>query len=305
MGATHLNIILRDYQCTPIKDCWLLDLVVHLCNGTPLFDFFPIVDQLKKKYATPAIVQDFSTFPLTTDQSGLTLEVTVGTGSLQTLIFSSPAITIAEIYKQMYDYFTDCEVMLKDNRITIVTEDRGPQATLTIGGSCNMDWGPIEQGSGYKISTRFYHSAYRIKIQPPSGEYINHVEMDVPTGCYKIRGRVCHGKNEETSTVMQPIETCGGCKTVELLLPEVMNCSADVIYPLMDKVAIDYQQVFPELANKVMIMKGIAQVANLGREQILDELDERKQDALDGGKTDLAARVDELITIAQALPQCY
>lgn len=299
MGTTHLNVLLRDHSCTPIVDCWMLDLVVNLCNGTPLHDVFPIIDQLKKRYATPASVEDFTNYPLSTDQDGLTLEI-----NSQVLTFSAPAMTQAEIYTQIRNFFTSLNVSLEDGQIKIATKDRGPSATLAISGSCELKFGPITQGAGYRIGTRFYHGAHRINILPPSGEHINHIELDVPAGCYKLWGRVCHGRNEETSIAMVIIEDCGGCKTVNLLLPEVMNCARDAIYPVMEKIAVDYAQVFPEPADRVVIMKGVAQVANLGREQILAELAVRKQDAIDMGRTDLEARVDAVIVIANDLPQC-
>ena len=101
---------------------------------------------------------------------------------------------------------------------------------------------------------------------------------------------------------MQVVENCGECYTVNLLLPEVMNCSRDVIYPLMHKL-LDYQGL-PDIADRAKVLQGIAYVANLPREQILVELADRKQDALDIDRTDLAAQVDLIVAIAQLLPQC-
>jgi hypothetical protein len=299
MGTTHVNVLLRDHFCTPIVDCWMLDLVVNLCNGTPLYEVFPIVDQLKKRYATPASVEDFTEYPLSTDQAGLTLEI-----NSQVLSFASPAMTQVEIYTQIKNFFTNLDIKLEGGQIKIATKDRGPDATLTIGGTCDLKFGPITHGAGYKISTRYYHGAYRINILPPKGDHINHVELDMPAGCYKIWGRACHGRNEETSVAMVILEDCGECTTVNLMLPEVMNCARDAIYPVMEKIAVEYAQVFPEQADKVVIMKGVAQVANLGREQILAELAMRKQDAIDLDRDDLEARVDAVIAIAYDLPQC-
>jgi hypothetical protein len=303
MGTSRLNVMVRDSVCVPIKTGWLLDLVVQLCNGTPLYEVFPIVDQLKDRYSKPARVFELTEFPLT-DQSGNTLEVTVGSGTLQTYTFTTPATTQVEIYSQIKNVFSDCEVTLEDGHITITSKEKGPSATLVIGGSCGLAWAPVEQGSGYSISTRYYHGAQRIKIQPPSGEYINHVEMDVPPGCYKVWARVCFGDNEDTSKVMKVIDGCGECHTVDLLLPEIMNCSREIVYPLIDKVVNDYQAVFPDQADRLATMKVVAYTANLSREQILTELNDRRQDAVDIGRTDLADRVDQIIALAQALPQC-
>jgi hypothetical protein len=303
MGTSHLNILLRDHLCTPITDCWMLDLAVQLCNGTPLYDVFPIVHQLKDRYSYAAVVKDLSEYPLVTDQAGTTLQITVSGGSMEELTFTAPAMTQSQIFTQIKNRnFTGCKVYIQDGRIVIETNDKGPEVTLSIGGSNSIGWAPVEQGAGYRISTRYYHSAYRINILPPSGQYINHIEMDVPVGCYKVFGRVCHGKNEDTSKVMQVIENCGECYTANLLLPEVMNCSRDVIYPLMHKL-LDYQGL-PDIADRAKVLQGIAYVANLPREQILVELADRKQDALDIDRTDLAAQVDLIIAIAQLLPQC-
>lgn len=304
MGTSRMNIMLRDHACVPITNCWLLDLVLQTCSGTPLFEVFPIVKQLKDRYAKSAVVSEATEWPLATDQATKTLQLTIGGGSPQTLVFASPAMTQMEVYSQMKGFFTGCEINIVDGHITITTDDKGPSATIAIAGDCDLVWGPVEQGSGYQISTRLYRSAYRIKIQPPSGEYINHLEVDVPTGCYKVRGRVCHGKNEETSTVMAVVETCGECYAIDLLLPEVMNCAQDIMYPFVDKVANDYQQFLPNQADRVVVFKAIALAANIGREQILVELADRKQDAEDINRPDLMARVDEMIAIAQLLPQC-
>jgi hypothetical protein len=306
MGTTHLNVYLRNSLCKLLTNCWMADLVVNSCDGTPLYDVFPeIIDQLKDRYAKSATVTEFTNFPLSTDQSGLTLEVTVDGGTMQTRTFSSPAMTLGEIYGQIKGYFTDCDVILDDNdHLSIVTKKKGPNANLVIGGTCDLDWGPVTQGSGYDISTRYYMDAYRINIRPPVGEYINHIEMDIPNGCYKIWSRCCFGDNEETSVVMLSIEDCGGCRTVNLLLPQVTTCSKYVLHPMIDRIVNDYQAVFPLDADKVTILKAIAYTGGLGREGILEQLNIRKQDAINIERTDLEARVDAVITIAQQLPQC-
>lgn len=300
MGTTKVNVFLRDFSCNLLTDCWMLDLVVNTCSGKPLYELFPLVEQLKKRYASPATVKDLTQYPLATSQDGLTLEI-----NSQTLTFSDPAYTLAEIYTQIKAFFTDLDVTLDDGRIQIATKDRGPNATLTIGGTCELAFGPITQGSGYEISTRYYMDANRINIVPPAGEHINHVELDMPAGCYKLWGRVCHGRNEETSVAMLALEDCGGCRVANLLLPEVMNCAKGVIYPAVEKIAVDYVQQFPDQANQVMILQGLARVAGLGREQILAELAVRKADAEKLGRSDLEARVDAVIVLANLLPTCY
>lgn len=305
MGTSHLNVWLRDYNCTPMNNCWMLDLAVQFCNGISLYERFPLVEQLKKKYSKPATVTEYTDFSTLTDQVGRTLEVTVGGGSMQSLVFSGSSHTIKEIFDQMETYFSDVVVTLNDGHISITTENAGYDVTLTIGGDCDLAWGTITQGSGYKISTRYYHGANRINIRPPAGEHINHVEMDVPTGCYKVFARVCHRHNEDTSTVMEAIDSCGECHTVDLLLPEFVRCAGGIIHPFMERVVNDYGQIIKDDAEKVVVFKAIANGANIAREQILVELADRRQDAEDMGLTDVVARVDAVIAVAQQLPQCY
>jgi hypothetical protein len=304
MGTSRLNVWLRDYNCVPLTNCWLLDLVVQYCNGTPLYSVFPLLEQLKSRYATPASAVDLSNYPLP-DQAGRYITITTSTSSL-TLNITTSCSTKAEIFNALKAYFTNVNVNLDfdNDQIVLTTLDKGPSQFINIDTDSDIQFSTSTPGSGYEISTRYYHGAYRIKIYPPAGQYINHVELDVPPGCYRIWARCCHGKNEETSTVMLPVESCGTCYSVNLILPEVMNCSQNVIYPLMDKLANDYVQAIPEMNDQALVFRGVALIAGLGREQILNELEERKQDAILINRTDLAERVDTLINIAQLLPTC-
>jgi hypothetical protein len=305
MGTSTLNVWLRDYNCTLMNNCWMLDLAVQACNGVTLYERFPLVEQLKERYSSPAMVTEYTDFSTISDQSGKTLEVTVSGGSMQSLVFSGSAITLKEIFSQMESYFTDVVIKLMDGHISITTEDYGHDVNLTIGGSCDLVWGTITQGFGYKISTRYYHGANRINIRPPDGEYVNHIEMDVPPGCYKIFARACHRGNDDTFVVMEKIDNCGECHTVDLLLPEFPHCAGGIIYPFMDRVVNDYGQIIKDDFEKVVVFKAIARGANIAREQILVELAERKQDALDMGMNDAASRTEAVIAVAQQLPQCY
>lgn len=72
----------------------------------------------------------------------------------------------------------------------------------------------------------------------------------------------------------------------------------------MDKLANDYVQNIPEINDQALVLKGIALIAGLGREQILAELEDRRLDALLINRQDLADRVVNLINVAQLLPTC-
>jgi len=304
MGTSHLNVTVRDFNCTPINNCRLLDLAFLYCNGKPLYDYFPIVKQLQDRYGTAGSVTDCTSYPIS-DQNGNYLEIKVGTyGAIQRYDFTTTCTTPEEIYDLIKDYFTGVKISLKDGHLNIVTDAKGFNATLTISGTCDIVWSPIEQGSGYDISTRIYYSAPRIMIWAPDGKYINDIEMDVPTGCYKIFARVCYNGNEDTNAVMKIIENCGDCYTVDLLLPEVVKCSAGVLQPLGERFVNDYQHIINEVDDKVMVFRVLAYAAGKSREQILFELDEKKADLTKIGRTDAIPRVDAVIAIVEQMPQC-
>lgn len=64
----------------------------------------------------------------------------------------------------------------------------------------------------------------------PFTQSINHIQLDVPPGCYKIKARVCFKRNEETSEHLS-IVSCGAHDCVHLLVPEVMTCGKDIVHP--------------------------------------------------------------------------
>lgn len=82
----------------------------------------------------------------------------------------------------------------------------------------------------YDISTHFYQGEKRIKIQPKRGQYLTHIELKVPPGCYVVWTRVCYGKNEETNKAMAIVD-CGNDVCVNLLLDKVNRCIREVLYP--------------------------------------------------------------------------
>lgn len=78
-----------------------------------------------------------------------------------------------------------------------------------------------------------YQYERRIKLSPDntrSGEKFNHIEVDVPPGCYVIWTRVCYTGNEETNKVMAIVD-CGKEVCVNLLLNKVETCINDMLFP--------------------------------------------------------------------------
>jgi len=303
MSTAHVEIWLRNSECNLLADCWRADLVVQACTGRYLIDSYPeIVDQLKQKYGKSAFVQCISDFPLLTDQSGKTLTVTVGTNPAESLMFASPAQSLVEIYAQMQAFFQNCEVSLENGILKITSKDHGPEAVMTIGGDCDLAWGPITQGSGWTIKTHFYQNAWRIMFYPGGGKTLNHIELEIPPCAYKIWCRVCHGQNEETSVVLQKFKG-SHCYGVDLLLPTVKTCAAHIVHPLMDKVVFD--EFLNDDVERIAVFRGLMYGAALGKQQIVDQLNYRLIEAQEKGDTELIARVQAVWNLAQLLPECY
>lgn len=303
MGTAHANIWIRNVNCDLLTDVWRTDLVIRACTGSYLVNIFPeILDQLKKRYAKPASVTDITVYSSLTDQGGKTLGLQIGTAPVQNLVFTAPAVTVEQICAQMQAFFTDVNIKIVDGHIVIETKDRGPSATIAISGDCELVWGPIVQGSGYVIKTHYYQGDQRIMLMPPSGEHINHIEVDIPPGCYKVWTRVCHGANEETSIQMINVR-CGEEVCVNLLLPQVKTCSAQVLHPAMDKIV--YEQALADIDERLVAFRGLMYVAQIGKQDVLNQLAYRREEAVDKDDPELIARVDAVINLAQLLPDCY
>lgn len=299
---SHVEIWLRDAECNLLTDCWRTDLVIQACTGRYLVDSFPgIIDQLKQRYGKPASVRCVSGFPLATDQSGKTLSFTVGTNPAEILTFTAPALSLAEVYTQMKAFFQLVDVSIEDDLITVTSKEHGPDASIAIGGTSDLLWGPITQGSGWTIKKHFYQNAWRIMIYPGSGETLNHIELDIPPCAYRIWTRVCHGANEETSIVLQKFKSCE-CYGVDLLLPTIKTCSANIVHPIMDRIVQD--QFLNDDAERVAMFRGILHNAGIGKQQVIEQLDYRKLEAQEKADTALEARVQAVWDLAQLLPEC-
>jgi len=302
MGTGHVNIWLRNAICDVIPDCWRTDLVIQGCNGNYLVNTWPkIIDQLKKRYSTPATVADVDSWPLITDQGGKTLTLNYGTSSEESVIFASPATSQSEIFDQMANQLTKYEVKMVDNRIRIYTLERGPGASITISGDANVAWGAPQAGGGWKVLSHFYQNAQRIMLMPPNGEFIDDIHVDIPPGCYKIWTRVCHGANEETSVNCVYVG-CGGESCVCLMLPAVKTCSGQVLFPLMKQLV--KEQALNGDDDRLAVMRGIMYAAHLGKNAVIVALDQQIAEAQEKGDTELEADIQALKTLAQQLPEC-
>lgn len=303
MGTAKLNIWLRNAECNVLETCWRTDLVIQTCTGKYIKDSFPeVIDQLKERYSKQGLVKCINTFPLVTDQTGKTLTITVGTGTAENLLFTGPSMTFAEIYAQMQAFFQNVDVRLVDGSISIITKEYGPGALITIGGDSDLVWGPVVPGSGYTVTSHFYQNAWRIMLQPGSGKTLNHIEVDVPPGCYRVWSRVCHGNNEETSVVMVNVK-CAEHACVNLLLPTIKTCAAHLVHPLMDKVVHD--QFLMDDVERLLPFRALMYGAGLGKQDILGQLDYRVYEAQEKGDPELEARILAVRVLAELLPECY
>lgn len=303
MGTAKMNVWLRNAACDLIPNCWRTDLVIQACTGTYLVDSFPtVINQLQKHYGKPATTKCISTFPLITDQSGKTLSLAVGTNPAQILTFTAPSMSLTELFTQMEAFFTNCEVTIENGMIAITTDEHGPQATLTIGGDCDLTWGQIVQGSGWTIKKHFYQNAWRIMFFPGNGETVNHIEIDIPPGCYRVWTRICHGNNEETSIQMINAR-CDDHVCVNLLLPTIKTCAAHIIHPIMNRIV--KENFLLDDAERLLPFRALMWGAGIGKQEILAQLDYRIQEAQEKGDPELETDILAVKAVAQLLPECY
>ncbi len=299
MGTAKLNIWLRNVNCEPLVDVWRTDLVIQLCSGSYLVNVWPeIVDQLKRRYATPAWAESMQPFP-SLDQGGKTVVLTLN-GVAQTLTFTAPVLTLDEAYAQMAACFTGCTITRADGRLRIEGAGRGPTETITVGGTADIDW-ITGNGGGYRILSHFYQGAQRIMLMPPAGQRVNHIEAEIPPGCYKIWTRVCHGANEETSLQMVAVR-CGEEACVNLLLPTVKTCAAGVLFPAIDHIL--YNGALQDQEQRLVALRAFQYVAQLAKADVVNMAEYRYQEAVEKGDTALQARAAAVQALAALLPEC-
>lgn len=115
-----------------------------------------------------------------------------------------------------------------------------------------------------------YHGAKRIRLKPGSGDHINHIEVEIPPGCYVVWTRVCYGGNEETNKVMVIVD-CGGEACVNLLLDRAETCVREVLYPAA---ILAIEKRIPE--NEVGIaVKALMQIAEIPKKVFVAELEQK------------------------------
>lgn len=59
---------------------------------------------------------------------------------------------------------------------------------------------------------------------------INHLDINLSPGCYKINARVCHQNNEETHEI-QIVIRCEDHLCAKMSVPETMDCGKGFIFP--------------------------------------------------------------------------
>jgi len=78
-----------------------------------------------------------------------------------------------------------------------------------------------------------YYGEERIRIVPPAGKFLFHIEVEVPPGCYLVWTRICYHGNEETNKAMA-IVGCGEDVCINLLLNSIEVCSKELLQPILD-----------------------------------------------------------------------
>lgn len=127
---------------------------------------------------------------------------------------------------------------------------------------------------GYKVEVnRNYKDADRILLQPTPRGYFNHIEVDVPPGCYVVWTRICHGGNEETNKVMAIVD-CGQEVCVNLLLNDVETCGKEFIHPFLER-AVEMKLPAKDIQAAA---KAIMDVARKPEKEVVKELEQRVEE---------------------------
>jgi hypothetical protein len=142
-----------------------------------------------------------------------------------------------------------------------------------------------------------YHGETRIELIPPDFSSINHVEVDVPPGCYVVWTTVCHAMNEQTNKVMS-IVSCGDEACVNLLLDSVETRSKDLFHPLLE-CAVDKRLPKRDLQAAAKVLMD---VANMPKTEVIGELNQRLEEVREMKDVHLEKAIGTLMKVVKGIP---
>lgn len=152
---------------------------------------------------------------------------------------------------------------------------------------------------GYdEVLVHNYEGESRIKLRPGGGDHLNHIEVEVPPGCYIIWTRVCYRGNEETNKVMV-IVGCDDEGCVNLLLDPVETCTNNAFYPIMERLI----EIGIPKRDLQIVAKGLMVVAEKPKRAIVAELDQRLNDVKvlkDPGLLKTIGAIKEVVKVMRA-----
>jgi hypothetical protein len=195
--------------------------------------------------------------------------------------------------------YVDCRLITDCWRADLVIK--------TCGGDYLVDMDPMIIGQLKERYSDFarveinpnYQGATRILLQPGGGRFINHIEVDVPPGCYVVWARICHGRNEETNKMMV-IVRCGDEACVNLLLNTVELCAKELFHPFA------VQAVQAQLPNDVLqgAIRGLMVVARKPKREIEVELAQRLDELKGAQLPELERAINKVAEIIKGVPEC-
>jgi hypothetical protein len=138
------------------------------------------------------------------------------------------------------------------------------------------DWVEIYNCMGELVGNRI--------IIPPNEA---HVRVEVPPGCYKVKGHVCEHRldlNEATDTAIAIVQ-CGQEQCVDLICPTIKTCVTNGIHPIV-RAALTIPGITREdirittrtlLAAAKLSAKEVAQEIEIKRDVVKDLKDAQKE----------------------------
>jgi len=146
-----------------------------------------------------------------------------------------------------------------------------------------------------------YMGSDRILLQPSNNHdrYINHIEVDVPPGCYIVWTRVCYKRNEETNKVMV-IVRCGEEACINLLLDAVETCTNELFHPFFKR-AVEL-----ELDKDILqgAIRGMMAVGRKPKREVEMELEQRLGEWGEKPDPGIQKATREIMSIMKKVPEC-